>query len=71
MKVIDLMTADVLTASPDENLKVAARRMVRAGVSGLPVVEGGRLSYFILVANNGGLDATGVVLTDTLDGNVS
>jgi CBS domain-containing protein len=51
MKVIDLMTADVLTASPDENLKVAARRMVRAGVSGLPVVEGGRLVGIITEAD--------------------
>ncbi len=36
-----------------------------------PMPQGGRLTYSIAVANNGGLDATGVVLTDTLDVNVS
>ena len=36
-----------------------------------PVPEGGRLSYFISVRNNGQLEATGVVLTDTLPAEVS
>ena len=31
-----------------------------------PAVEGGPLTYFVAVANNGALDATGVALTDTL-----
>lgn len=39
MRVLDIMTMDVLTARPDESLKDAARTMVRAGVSGLPVVD--------------------------------
>jgi uncharacterized repeat protein (TIGR01451 family) len=36
-----------------------------------PVVQGGRLSYFVTVTNNGGLEATGVTLTDTLDAEIS
>ncbi|MCP4901899.1 MAG: DUF11 domain-containing protein [bacterium] len=36
-----------------------------------PVVENSQFSYFVTVSNNGPLDATGVVLTDTLDANVS
>lgn len=35
-----------------------------------PVVQGGRLSYFVSVTNSGGLEATGVLLTDTLDAEV-
>lgn len=41
--VDDLMTARVHTAGPDDELRSAARRMSRAGVKRLPVVEGGRL----------------------------
>jgi len=36
-----------------------------------PVIQGTTLTYVVKVANGGGLDATGVVLTDTLDGNTS
>ncbi|MGH8946022.1 MAG: CBS domain-containing protein [Acidimicrobiia bacterium] len=44
MHVIDVMTADVRTIHPDTSLKEAARAMVQAGVSGLPVVaDDGRL----------------------------
>jgi CBS domain-containing protein len=39
MKVGDLMTTEVLTIGPDAPLKEAATVMVRAGVSGLPVVD--------------------------------
>ncbi len=39
MRVIDLMTADVVTVQPATPLKEAARRMVRARVSGLPVTD--------------------------------
>jgi CBS domain-containing protein len=39
MRVVDLMTADVITASPDTPIKAAARLMVRNKVSGLPVVD--------------------------------
>lgn len=38
-----LMTADVITVGPDENLHVAARRMIDNSVKRLPVVEDGRL----------------------------
>lgn len=40
MQVVDLMTAGVITATPDTELKDAARLMVRHRVSGLPVVDG-------------------------------
>lgn len=39
MKVEDLMTRDVITVAPDAPLKDAARRMLEAGVSGLPVTD--------------------------------
>jgi len=39
MRVVDLMTADVITASPDTPIKAAARLMVRNKVSGLPVCD--------------------------------
>src|SRR5690606_18362360 len=39
MKIRDLMTTDVMTIPADASLKEAARRMVEAGVSGLPVLD--------------------------------
>lgn len=39
MKVGDVMTTDVVTISPGAPLKEAASKMVRSGVSGLPVVD--------------------------------
>ena len=39
MRVVDLMTADVITVSPETPIKAAARLMVRNKVSGLPVVD--------------------------------
>ena len=39
MRVIDLMTINLETAAPEDSLKEAARRMVRRGVSGLPVLD--------------------------------
>ena len=39
--VSDLMTTEVKTASPDEELHEAAKRMAKDGVSQLPVVENG------------------------------
>lgn len=39
MRVLDIMSIDVLTVAPEDSLKAAARRMVEAGVSGLPVVD--------------------------------
>lgn len=38
MRVVDVMTTDVLVAQPEWSLKQAARVMIDAGVSGLPVV---------------------------------
>ena len=38
MRVVDDMTTDVLVAQPEWSLKQAARVMIEAGVSGLPVV---------------------------------
>jgi len=37
------MTREVLTVSPDSGLGVAARALEAAGVSGAPVVEGGKV----------------------------
>jgi len=42
VKVSDVMTSEVKTISGDEPLKEAARMMVRAGISGLPVVDENR-----------------------------
>jgi CBS domain-containing protein len=39
MKVRDLMTPQVITVGPQASLKEAARRMIEAGVSGLPVTD--------------------------------
>lgn len=39
MKVSDVMTSDVMTIDSEAPLKDAARVMVRAGISGLPVVD--------------------------------
>jgi len=39
MRVLDIMTIDVITTTPSAYLKEAARTMVGAGVSGLPVVD--------------------------------
>ncbi len=39
MKISDLMTGDVLTIGHGASLKEAARRMLEAGVSGLPVTD--------------------------------
>ncbi len=42
MHVIDLMTIDVLCVTPETTLKDAARMMVEARISGLPVIDAGR-----------------------------
>lgn len=39
MRVIDVMTSEVITVSKETPMKEAARRMIQAGVSGLPVVD--------------------------------
>jgi CBS domain-containing protein len=39
----EVMTTDLVTARPDEDIRVAARRMLERGVKRLPVVEGERL----------------------------
>lgn len=52
MRVLDIMSIDVLTVSPEESLKAAARLMVERGVSGLPVVnEAGKLVGIITEAD--------------------
>ena len=52
MKVIDVMTTDVITVTPEAPLKEAARQMINAGVSGLPVVDaGGRVVGIITEAD--------------------
>src|SRR5689334_13949735 len=39
MRVQDIMTTDVVTATPEESLKDVARRLVERGISGMPVVD--------------------------------
>lgn len=39
MRIRELMTTDVITISPASSLKEAARRMVEAGISGIPVTD--------------------------------
>ncbi len=52
MRVIDVMTTDVITVAPETSLKEAARRMIAAGISGLPVVdEDGRVVGIITEAD--------------------
>lgn len=51
MLIRDLMTKDILTVGPETSLKEAARRMLVAGVSGLPVTDAGRLVGIITEAD--------------------
>ena len=52
MRVVDVMTTDVVTAQPDWSLKQAARVMIEAGVSGLPVIgDGGAIVGIITEAD--------------------
>ncbi len=52
MRVRQLMTEDVITIGPEAPLKGAARRMIEAGVSGLPVIDDkGRLIGIITEAD--------------------
>ena len=48
MHVIDIMTSEVITATEDTSLKEAARKMLQAGVSGLPVVDDGAIIIGII-----------------------
>jgi CBS domain-containing protein len=43
MRVEDVMTRDVITVTPSSPLKTAVTLFLAHGISGLPVVEGGRL----------------------------
>lgn len=52
MRIRDLMTTDVITIGAEASLKEAARRMLEAGVSGLPVTDGqGRLVGIVTEAD--------------------
>lgn len=51
MRVIDVMTTDVVTVVPEDSLKDAARKMVNNRVSGLPVVSDGRLAGMVTEAD--------------------
>jgi CBS domain-containing protein len=52
MRIRDMMTTDVITIGPEASLKEAARRMLEAGVSGLPVTDGeGRLLGIVTEAD--------------------
>lgn len=41
--VADVMTTDVLSFRPDDNVEAAMRQLVEADIDGAPVLEGGRL----------------------------
>lgn len=43
MKVRDIMTAEVVAAEPDTSVQLVARLMAGRGISGVPVVEDGRV----------------------------
>jgi CBS domain-containing protein len=51
MKVRELMSTDVVSVGPGESIKEAARIMVEAGVSGIPVIDGDRLVGIITEAD--------------------
>jgi CBS domain-containing protein len=42
-----IMTSDVATCSPDEDIESALNKMAQRGIRHLPVVEGGKLRGFI------------------------
>jgi CBS domain-containing protein len=48
MRLRALMTRDLVTIGPEASLKEAARRMIEAGVSGLPVTKDGDLLVGII-----------------------
>src|SRR4051794_33098634 len=43
MKASDVMTRRVVTIHADETLRIAAERMLAHHISGLPVIQGGKL----------------------------
>ena len=43
MKIRDIMTAEVVTADPDTSVNLIARLMAGRDISGIPVVEDGRV----------------------------
>ena len=43
MKVRDVMTTEVVTADPDTSVNLVARLMAGKDISGIPVVDGGKL----------------------------
>jgi len=47
----DIMTEHVITASPEEDVRAVARRMIETGVKRLPVIDGGRLVGIIARAD--------------------
>ena len=51
MRIGDLMTTDLITVGPETSLKEAARRMLQAGISGLPVTDDGKLVGIITEAD--------------------
>ena len=51
MRVRDLMTTDLVTVGPDMSLKEAAKRMLEAGISGLPVTDNGQVVGIITEAD--------------------
>ena len=51
MRVVDVMTADVVAAQPEWSLRQSVHVMVDAGGSGLPVIGGGAVVGIITEAD--------------------
>jgi CBS domain-containing protein len=51
LTVSDIMTADVKTAAPEDNIEDTARVMTQARVRHLPIVSGGELVAIISIGD--------------------
>ncbi|MFC2100112.1 hypothetical protein ACFLSF_04705, partial [Candidatus Bipolaricaulota bacterium] len=67
---VDLDAGEIITVTFSNFLENADLGVVKSDAPD-PVVVGGQLTYTIVVTNNGPSDATGVVVTDTLPGDVA
>jgi uncharacterized repeat protein (TIGR01451 family) len=68
---VAILAASVAYAMPASQQANTADLAVSKGASPSPAVVGSDLTYTLTVTNNGPLDATNVVLTDTLPGGVT
>jgi CBS domain-containing protein len=76
MKIRSVMASAVVTVTPETSLKDAAAKLVRFGISGMPVVDGERhvlgvLSEADILAKEAGAAPREGMLTWLLDGGIS